>query len=73
MKNALIILLGGAAVYLLYKAYVNSQPSQLQSKPQVQSPEQLSSVTCPEGEILCSDGKNCYNPSAKYIVNPCSN
>lgn len=27
---------------------------------------------CPAGQVACSDGKNCYDPSINYLVNPCA-
>jgi hypothetical protein len=73
MKNLLIILLGGTAVYLLYKSYKDSQTKIIVKQPEPEPVKEIpKSVTCPEGEILCSNNQSCYNPSAKYIVEPCS-
>lgn len=73
MKNFVIVLLSGAAVYLLYKSYRDSQESKVVKQQQPILPkEEPKSVTCPEGEILCSNNQTCYNTAAKYIVDPCA-
>lgn len=72
MKNLAIIILGGAAVYLLYKSYKDSQQSQVVKQQPEPVKEEPKAVTCPEGEILCSNNQTCYNPAAKYIVDPCA-
>lgn len=71
MKNLIIVLLGGAAVYLLYKSYKDLQQSQVVKQPEPMK-EEPKAITCPEGEILCGNNQICYNPAAKYIVDPCA-
>lgn len=71
MKNFLILALGAGAVYFLYKAYEKGLFEMPQKNEPIQPPETKAEITCPEGEILCPDKQICYNPSAKYIVDPC--
>jgi hypothetical protein len=69
MKNFLIIALSAATVYLLYTAYKKKEEK---TEAPVIPPTKEPSFACPEGEILCDKKENtCYNPSAKYIVDPC--
>jgi len=68
MKNFLIIALSAATVYLLYTAYKKKEEKT--EAPVI--PPTKPTFACPEGEILCDKKENtCYNPAAKYIVDPC--
>jgi len=76
MKKVIIIGLSAAALYLLYTAYKKNEALSVKEKPEA-TPEpdvpKEPPFVCPEGEILCENKeKTCYNPAAKYIVNPCS-
>ena len=67
MKNFLIIALSAATVYLLYTAYKKKEEKEAPVIPPTKP-----TFACSEGEILCDKKENtCYNPSAKYIVDPC--
>jgi hypothetical protein len=74
MKKGLIIALSAGALYLLYTAYKKNKdnpkavaPSDVVAEMPTEPP-----FACPEGEILCEKKeKTCFNPAAKYIVDPC--
>lgn len=76
MKNIIIGALSVGAIYLLYMAYKNNQESSVvkkEPKPQdlPEAPKEPA-FACPEGEVLCDKKpRTCYNPSARYIVDPC--
>lgn len=76
MKKLFIVALSAGALYLLYTAYKKSQEEkEKEVKPQdvAEMPTKEPPFVCPEGEVLCEGKENkCYNPAAKYIVNPCS-
>jgi hypothetical protein len=74
MKKVIIISLSGVALYLLYYGFKKSQES-LEVKKIVKetAPEEIQpDIICAEGEILCDKKNKCYNPSARYIVDPCN-
>lgn len=72
MKKLLIIGLSAGALYLLYKAYIKKDVKPVEeSKAEDKVQEKL--ITCLEGEIICPTNPNvCYNPTAKYLIDPCS-
>ena len=75
MRNIIIGALSVGAIYLLYMAYKNNQESLGKKEPKVPNvpsvPEEPA-FACPEGEVLCDKKpRTCYNPSARYIVDPC--
>lgn len=75
MKKLVILGLSVGAIYLLYNAWKKQQDAEkkTETKPFVEEkPAEETPITCPQGEILCeSNMKKCFNPSTRYIVDPC--
>lgn len=75
MKKLVILGLSAGAIYLLYNAWKKQQDAEkkTETKPFVEEkPVEETPITCPQGEILCeSNMKKCFNPSTRYIVDPC--
>lgn len=72
MKNIIIGALSVGAIYLLYMAYKNNEESSVKKSSNLPTVPEEPAFACPEGEVLCDKKpKTCYNPSAKYIVDPC--
>jgi hypothetical protein len=71
MKKLLIIGLSAGALYLLYKAYIKKDKKPVE--PKAEDKVEVKPITCLEGEIICPTNINvCYNPTAKYLIDPCS-
>lgn len=73
MKQLVILGLSAGAIYLLYNAWKKQQDAEkkTEKKPFVEEKTVETPITCPQGEILCESLKKCFNPSIRYIVNPC--
>lgn len=71
MKNVILVALGVGAVVMFYMAYKKSNEEKSSVKPKVEPSPEKSSFTCPEGEVKCAAKEKCYNPVARYIIDPC--
>ena len=73
MKKLLIIGLSAGALYLLYKAYIKKDVVKPVDETKAEYKVEVKPITCLEGEIICPTNPNvCYNPTAKYLIDPCS-
>jgi hypothetical protein len=71
-KNILIFVgLAVAGVYI-YNRIKPTFSASTTVKPN-ETPTNTNTSACPVGQVACSDGKNCYDPSINYLVDPCSN
>ena len=74
-RNIVILLLSGVALVVLYKVLVKDDEVKKAKikEPEIKEPEPaVPQVQCPEGMVACAENpKKCYDPVAKYLVNPC--
>ena len=76
MKKTNILILVGLAIagVYIYNRTKPSSPASTSVKPNdTPTTTNTNTSACPVGQVACSDGKNCYDPSINYLVDPCSN
>lgn len=63
----------GVSLAVLVGLYLLVQKASAQKpKPAPEpTPEPAPSKKCPEGQVRCPMGENCFDPNINYLVNPC--